>query len=247
MRVSRLKNHQEGGSKMNRRQLFLSMAKAALATAFSGLWFKKGAHAQAPTEVKFPNSTVLPTPTPPFAGVTEPNLVNSTPGWPPTIAPPAGAPNVLLILIDDAGYGANSVFGGIVPTPGLEKLAQRGLRYTQMHNTALCSPTRAALLTGRNHHGVGFGNIAEAATGYPGYDSIIPPETAHVAMTLKENGYSTAWFGKADVRRAGARGRFGRCRRTCIGVHRHHRIATDTALVCRRRATDRRAWRVLLG
>src|SRR5215472_1373168 len=196
MRVSRLKNHQEGGSKMNRRQLFLSMAKAALATAFSGLWFKKGAHAQAPTEVKFPNSTVLPTPTPPFAGVTEPNLVNSTPGWPPTIAPPAGAPNVLLILIDDAGYGANSVFGGIVPTPGLEKLAQRGLRYTQMHNTALCSPTRAALLTGRNHHNVGFGMIAEGATGYPGYNSIIPPETAHVAMTLKENGYSTAWFGK---------------------------------------------------
>ena len=181
---------------MNRRQLFLSTAKAALATAFTGAWFKRGAHAQAPTAVEFPNSKVLPTPTPPFEGVIEPNLVDGTPGWPPTIAPPAGAPNVLLILIDDAGFGSNSVFGGIVPTPALEKLAQRGIRYTQMHNTALCSPTRAALLTGRNHHAVHYGNIAEGATGYPGYDSVTPPETAHLAMTLKENGYATAWYGK---------------------------------------------------
>ena len=110
--------------------------------------------------------------------------------------PPEGAPNVLLILIDDAGFGSNSAFGGLVPTPTLDKLAKRGLRYTQMHNTALCSPTRAALLTGRNHHGVGFGTVAEAASGYPGYDSITRPETAHGAAALKENGYSTAWFGK---------------------------------------------------
>jgi arylsulfatase len=133
---------------MNRRQLFLSTAKAALATAFTGLWFKKGAHAQAPTAVKFPNSTVLPTPTPPFEGVIEANLVESTPGWPPTIAPPAGAPNVLLILIDDAGYGSNSVFGGIVPTPALESLARRGLRYTQMH-TAASAISFITLLTSR--------------------------------------------------------------------------------------------------
>jgi arylsulfatase len=184
---------------MNRRQLFLSTAKAALATAFAGLGFQKAAHAQgagAPTAVEFPDATVLPTPTPPFAGFIEPNLVNSTPGWSPTIMPPAGAPNVLLILIDDAGYGSNTAFGGIVPTPTVDKLAQRGLRYTQMHNTALCSPTRAALLTGRNHHAVGFGMVAEGATGYPGYDSITGPETAHGAAVLKENGYSTAWFGK---------------------------------------------------
>ena len=110
--------------------------------------------------------------------------------------PPEGAPNVLLVLIDDAGFGSNSAFGGVVPTPTLDKLAQRGLRYTQMHNTALCSPTRAALLTGRNHHRVGFGTVAEAASGYPGYDSITRPEMAHGALALKENGYSTAWFGK---------------------------------------------------
>lgn len=182
---------------MFRRQLFLSSARVALATAFTGLGLGNGANAQgAPNAVQFPNSRVLPNPTPPFSGDIEPNLLDSTPGWPPTITPPARSPNVLLILIDDAGFGSNSAFGGIVPTPALDSLAKRGLRYTQMHNTALCSPTRAALLTGRNHHGVGFGNIAEAATGYPGYDSIIPPETAHVALTLKENGYSTAWIGK---------------------------------------------------
>jgi arylsulfatase A-like enzyme len=95
------------------------------------------------------------------------------------------------------GYGSNSVFGGVVPTPTLEGLARRSLRYTQMHNTALCSPTRAALLTGRNHHAVHYGTVAEAATGYPAYDSVTPPETAYVARTLNENGYATAWFGKA--------------------------------------------------
>lgn len=150
----------------------------------------------APTTREFPNARVLPIPTPPFAGVVNPNQYNSTPGWPPTIAPPEGAPNVLVVLIDDAGFGSNSAFGGVVPTPTIEGLAQRGIRYTQMHNTALCSPTRAALLTGRNHHATGFGTVAEGSTGYPGYNSIIPPETAHVAATLKENGYNTAWFGK---------------------------------------------------
>ena len=185
---------------MNRRQLFLSTAKTALATAFGVPLLQNGARAQSPgspAATQFPDSTVLlPNPTPPFAGVIEPNLVNSTPPWPPTIAPQEKWRNGLLILIDDAGYSSNSVFGGIVPTPSLDKLAQRGLRYTQMHNTALCSPTRAALLTGRNHHAVGFGMVAEGASGYPGYDTITGPESAHVAMTLKENGYATAWFGK---------------------------------------------------
>jgi arylsulfatase A-like enzyme len=181
---------------MNRRQLFLSSAKGALAAALGAIGFRTQAQAQSPTATQFPDSTVLPTPTPPFGGFIQANLINSQPGWPPTIMPPEGAPNVLLILIDDAGFGSNSAFGGVVPTPTLDKLAKAGLRYTQMHNTALCSPTRAALLTGRNHHRVGFGMVAEGATGYPGYNSIIPPETAQGAMALKENGYSTAWFGK---------------------------------------------------
>ena len=150
----------------------------------------------APGTLEFPDSRVLPIATPPSTGVINQNLINSQPSWPSIIAPPKDAPNVLLVLIDDAGYGSNSVFGGVVPTPTLEKLAQRGLRYTQMHNTALCSPTRAALLTGRNHHHAGYGDVAEGAVGYPGYDTITGPERAHVAMTLKKNGYATAWFGK---------------------------------------------------
>src|SRR5262249_49928555 len=139
----------------------LSTAKAALASALGAAGFRTEANAQSATATQFPNSTVLPTPTPPFQGFIAPNQINSSPGWPPAVMPPEGAPNVLLVLIDDAGFGSNSAFGGVVPTPALEKLAQRGLRYTQMHNTALCSPTRAALLTGRNHHAVGFGNVAE--------------------------------------------------------------------------------------
>jgi hypothetical protein len=180
---------------MNRRQLFLSTAKAALASAF-GIPLIKSAEAQSPTATQFPDSKVLPTPTPPFKGFIEPNLIDSQPGWPPTVMPPQGAPNVLLVLIDDAGFGSNSAFGGLVPTPTVDKLARAGLRYTEMHNTALCSPTRAALLTGRNHHAVGFGMVAEGSSGYPGYDTVTGPETAHGAAALKENGYSTAWFGK---------------------------------------------------
>jgi len=155
-----------------------------------------GGPAGASTAREFPASRVLPIPTPPFAGSAMPNLIDSTPAWPPTISPPEGAPNVLLILIDDAGFASNSAFGGVVPTPTIDRLAQHGLRDTQMHNTALCSPTRAALLTGRNHHVAGFGMVAEGATGFPGYDSVTGPESAHLAMTLRENGYGTAWFGK---------------------------------------------------
>ena len=92
--------------------------------------------------------------------------------------PPKGAPNVLLIMLDDAGYGSESTFGGTIPTPALDRIAKAGLRYTQFHSSALCSPTRAALITGRNHHSAHFGMVAEAATGYPGYDSIIGKDTA---------------------------------------------------------------------
>jgi arylsulfatase len=109
---------------------------------------------------------------------------------------PAGAPNVLLILTDDVGYAASATFGGPVPTPNLDRLAAAGLKYNQFHTTAICSPTRAALLTGRNHHAVATGTIVDAATGFPGYWSIIPRSAATIAEVLKDNGYNTAMFGK---------------------------------------------------
>ena len=115
------------------------------------------------------------------------------------VAPPEGAPNVLLILTDDVGFGAPSTFGGVIPTPALDRIAEMGLRYTNMHSTSLCSPTRAALLTGRNHHSVGFGVIAEQATGYPGYDSIITKDKATVGRILKDNGYNTSWYGRTNT------------------------------------------------
>jgi arylsulfatase A-like enzyme len=121
---------------------------------------------------------------------------DSKPYWPPTVVPPKGAPNVLLIMTDDQGYGITSTFGGVIPTPAMDRVAKAGLRYTQMHSTALCSPSRAALITGRNHHSVGFGVIAEQATGYPGYDSIIGVDNGTVGEILKQNGYATSWFGK---------------------------------------------------
>src|SRR3954447_641368 len=113
-----------------------------------------------------------------------------------TLLPPKGAPNVLIILIDDVGFGAASVFGGPCHTPNFEKLAAGGLKYTRFHTTALCSPTRQALLTGRNHHSVGMGGITEIATAAPGYNSVCPNTKARLATTLKLNGYSTAQFGK---------------------------------------------------
>jgi arylsulfatase A-like enzyme len=118
------------------------------------------------------------------------------PTFPQVLRPPAGAPNVLLILLDDVGYGQFSVFGGGVPSPNMEKLAAQGLRYTRFHTTALCSPTRAALITGRDHHMAGTGVITELATGYDGYTGIIPKGAGTVAEILKQNGYATAWIGK---------------------------------------------------
>ncbi|RWN33365.1 arylsulfatase [Mesorhizobium sp.] len=112
------------------------------------------------------------------------------------LRPPKGAPNVLVILIDDAGFGSSSAFGGPCQTPSAEKLAARGLKYNRFHTTALCSPTRQALLTGRNHHSTGMGSITETATGAPGYCSVLPNTMAPLATTLKLNGYNTAQFGK---------------------------------------------------
>ncbi|SIT28077.1 arylsulfatase [Achromobacter sp. MFA1 R4] len=138
----------------------------------------------------------LPAPDVPFGGKIERNAMQSTPFWQPRIVPPNGAPNVLLIITDDVGFGAPATFGGVIPTPALDKIAAMGLRYTNMHSTALCSPTRAALITGRNHHSSGFGVISEQATGYPGYDSVITKDKATVGTILKSNGYNTSWFGK---------------------------------------------------
>jgi arylsulfatase A-like enzyme len=112
------------------------------------------------------------------------------------LRPPEGAPNVLVVLLDDVGFGASSAFGGPCQTPTAERLASRGLRYNRFHTTALCAPTRQALLTGRNHHSVGMGSITETATSAPGYSSVRPNTKAPLAMTLKLNGYSTAQFGK---------------------------------------------------
>jgi arylsulfatase len=149
-----------------------------------------------------PNATttidghVLPPPPQQFGGQIELNASQSKPFWPMRVAPPKGAPNVLLILTDDVGFAAPSTFGGVIPTPALDRIAANGLRYTNFHTTSLCSPTRAALITGRNHHSVGFGVVSEAASGFPGYNSVIGRDAATIGRILKENGYRTSWFGK---------------------------------------------------
>ena len=112
------------------------------------------------------------------------------------MVPPKGAPNVLLIMTDDVGFGAPGTFGGVIPTPALDRIANSGLRYTNFHSTALCSPTRAAIITGRNHHVAGFGVVGEAATGFPGYNSVIRRENGTIGTILRDNGYATSWFGK---------------------------------------------------
>ncbi|MCC8975886.1 arylsulfatase [Bradyrhizobium brasilense] len=138
----------------------------------------------------------LPPPPQKFDGQINLNALQSQPGWPARVVPPKGAPNVLLIMTDDVGFGAPSTFGGVIPTPALDRIAANGLRYNNFHSTALCSPTRAALITGRNHHSVGFGVISEIATGYPGYNSVIGKDSATIGRILQENGYRTSWFGK---------------------------------------------------
>ncbi len=138
----------------------------------------------------------LPAPDPKFGGVIKDDALQSKAWWAPRIVPPKGAPNVLLIITDDAGFGVPSTFGGVIPTPTMDRIASEGLRYNRMFSTALCSPTRAALITGRNHHSVGFGVISEQSTGFPGYNSIIPKDKATIGRMLVDNGYATAWFGK---------------------------------------------------
>src|SRR5512144_1512324 len=138
----------------------------------------------------------LPPPPEKFGGKIERNAAQSTPYWPARVVPPKDAPNVLLIMTDDTGYGVSSTFGGVIPTPTLDRVAANGLRYTNMNSTALCSPSRAALITGRNHHSMGFGVVSEQATGYPGYDSLMTRDKATIGRILRDQGYRTSWFGK---------------------------------------------------
>jgi len=138
----------------------------------------------------------IPPPPPEFGGVINEKASDSKAWWAPRVVPPKGAPNVLLIMTDDQGFGAPSTFGGVIPTPAMDRIAKAGLRYTNFHSTSLCSPTRAALITGRNHHSVGSGVVGEIATGFPGYDSIIPIDKGTIGTILKANGYATSWFGK---------------------------------------------------
>jgi arylsulfatase len=155
-----------------------------LAAAFFGMIFMATAQ------------EILPRPEPPFKGKIGRTAKDSTPDFPKGIEAPKGAPNVLLILTDDVGFGASSTFGGPIQTPTFQRLADNGLRYNMFHTTALCSPTRAALITGRNHHTNASGVITEFATGYPGYNSLVPKSSGSVGEVLRENGYNTSWFGK---------------------------------------------------
>src|SRR5258707_4459053 len=142
--------------------------------------------------------TVLPIPDRPRTGLVPYDAKDPETKSPPItqLRPPNGPPNVLIVLLDDVGFGASSAFGGPCNTPTAERLAVAGLKYNRFHTTALCSPTRQACLTGRNHHTVGMGGITEIATGSPGYNSVLPNTCAPIARTLKLNGYATAQFGK---------------------------------------------------
>jgi arylsulfatase len=157
----------------------------------AALWAPGMCYAQAPAQ-----AGSLPVAPAPFTGKIDADRNSSVPAWPKPIKAPKSAPNVVLVLLDDVGFGASAITGGPVNVPELSKLAQQGLRYNNFHVNALCSPTRAALLSGRNDHEIGFGTVTEGSSGYPGYNSIWPKSAASIAEVLKDNGYSTAAFGK---------------------------------------------------
>jgi arylsulfatase A-like enzyme len=181
---------------------YLATAMMVFPLAFGGVASTQTMAQQINGTLGSPSATItidgkqLPPPPPKFGGVIKETLDGSKSWWPPRQVPPKGAPNVLLIMTDDQGYGVSGTFGGVIPTPALDRIANAGLRFTQFCSTALCSPTRAALLTGRNHHSTGNGVITELSTGFPGYDSIIGPDNATIGAILKGNGFATSWFGK---------------------------------------------------
>lgn len=150
----------------------------------------------APAPVLTVDRTILPVPPAVFKGQVGETYHDSRPHYAPLLKAPAGAPNIVVVLTDDVGFGAASTFGGPVPTPNLDRLAAHGLRYTRFHTTGMCSPTRASLLTGRNHHAVGTGIVTDTASGYPGYTGEIPRSAASIAQILRYNGYGTAMVGK---------------------------------------------------
>ena len=144
-----------------------------------------------------PDRTVLPIPEPRYPHTTVLDARNATPPRQFEVKPPAGAPNVLIVLLDDFGFGQSSAFGGPINMPTVDRLASNGIRYNQFHTTAMCAPTRMALLTGRNHHMANMGSITETATAFPGNTGQRPESIATLAAMLRYNGYSTAQFGKS--------------------------------------------------
>ena len=140
--------------------------------------------------------SVLPIPAPAFDGQIADNVLDSRPGSARPVQAPQGAPNVFLVMSDDVGFAMSSAFGGPVPTPNMERLAARGQRYNRFHTTGICSPSRAALLTGRNHHKAGVGYLSDLPMAFPGYGGRMLPETATIAQVLRLNGYNTAMWGK---------------------------------------------------
>jgi arylsulfatase len=174
----------------------LCIASAIALAATPGMAQQTTGEPGSPAATAATNPLRIPNLPPKFGGVINLSAPDSTPYWQPQVVPPKGAPNILLVIIDDEGFGAPSTFGGVIPTPELDRIAKAGLRYTQFHTTSLCSPTRAALITGRNHHSMGFGVISEASTGYPGYNSVMTKDKATIGRILSANGYATSWFGK---------------------------------------------------
>jgi arylsulfatase A-like enzyme len=148
------------------------------------------------TASEWPDRTTLPIPLSPFEGKIGKTYMDSEADWQSPVAAPQGAPNVIVILLDDVGFGQTSTFGGLIPTPHLDKLAAEGIKYNTFHTTAICGPTRAALLTGRNHHESGNGFLMEWATGFPNYSTMLPKSTATIGRILQGNGYATWWYGK---------------------------------------------------
>jgi arylsulfatase len=187
-------------------QTIINGSLAATVLALSGCAGTGGSGSGTPIEttgtIGSPSATTtisgnqLPAPDAKFGGVIKDSALQSKAWWAPRIVPPKQAPNILLIMTDDSGFGVPSTYGGVIPTPNMDRIAKAGLKYTQFHSTALCSPTRAALITGRNHHSVGFGVISEQSTGFPGYNSVIPKNKATIGRILLDNGYATSWFGK---------------------------------------------------
>ncbi len=166
-----------------------------------------------------PDRSKLPIPRQPFRGVANRTLEGSQPDWESIghVDAPDGAPNVLMVLIDDAGYGNAGTFGGPIDTPNFSRMAQQGLRYNRFHVTPLCSPTRAALLTGRNSHAVGFGSVGEFSTGFPGYTAFVPDDCVPFPRILRDNGYCTSAFGKWHLTPDGQQGPAGPFDRWPVG------------------------------